>query len=103
VVEGIVLILSKHTHLGRSLFFPMAVAGILFVGLIVASISSCVLEAGTKKISTRNTEKARQQVMRRVDSAGTIRVSMFHKKRKITLEKGATEIEQREHEFLLMR
>ena len=101
--KSAVLTPSQHTHLGRSLFIPMAVGGILFVGLIVTSISSCVLEAGTKKISTRNTEKARQQVMRKVDSAGTIRVSMFHKKRKITLEKGATEIEQREHEFLLMR
>jgi len=30
---------NPKTHLGRSLFCPMAIGGILFVGLIVASIS----------------------------------------------------------------
>lgn len=104
--EPLVLTVSDytpHTHLGRSLFFPFAVGGILFVGLIVASISSCVLEAGSKKIATRNIEKARQKVMRSVDAGGSVRVSIFHKKRNVSLSKDSSEIEQREHEFRIMR
>ncbi|KIX93166.1 uncharacterized protein Z520_11223 [Fonsecaea multimorphosa CBS 102226] len=52
------------THLGRSLFFPMAVGGILFVGLIIASIRTLILESGSRKISTRTVEKARRKVLK---------------------------------------
>ncbi|OAP57178.1 hypothetical protein AYL99_07916 [Fonsecaea erecta] len=52
------------THLGRSLFFPMAIGGILFVGLIIASIRTLVLESGSRKISTRMVEKARRKVLK---------------------------------------
>jgi potassium channel subfamily K len=103
LIDNITGDFTPHTHLGRSLFIPMAVGGILFVGLIVASISACVLEAGSKKVATRNVEKARQAVMRKMTASGEIRVSIFHKKRNITLAKGASQIQQRAHEFYLMR
>lgn len=92
---------APKTHLGRSLFFPMAVGGILFIGLIVASISACVLEAGSRKVSVRNLEKARESVMRGMDGKGKIRVSWFRKES--VAAGGDSELEQREHEFNLMR
>lgn len=92
---------APKTHLGRSLFFPMAVGGILFVGLIVSSISTCVLEAGSTKVSVRNLEKARETVMKNMDGSGYLRVGWF-KKQQISAGSGS-ELEQREHEFDLMR
>lgn len=64
-----------------------------------------MLETGSKKIATRAVEKARQAVLRTIDSGGVIRVSIFHRKRNLrkALSKEASEIEQREHEFKIMR
>lgn len=95
---------APKTHLGRSLFFPMAIGGILFIGLIVASVSALVVEAGSKKLSVRNIEKARVSVMKNMGKSGGIRVSWFHKKENIRTDKtNASELEQRRHEFDLMR
>ena len=64
----------------------MAIGGILFVGLIVASISSMVLDRGSTKVSVRMIEKARQRSVKRL--AGNQAIS---------------ELERREEEFNLMR
>ena len=58
-----------RTHLGRGLLFPFAVGGIVFLGLVVGSIRSLVLERSKKKMSARMTEKARRRVLKRVQNA----------------------------------
>ena len=58
------------THLGQSLFLPMAVGGILFVGITIASASSLALESGTKKVNIRILEQARQKHLKKLYSAG---------------------------------
>ena len=94
---------APKTHLGRSLFFPMSVGGILFVGLIVTSIKTLVLEAGSKKISTRNVEKAREQMVQRFDPAnGVLRKNGFQKTKRLG-GNDTTELGRREQEFNLMR
>ncbi|KAI7555438.1 hypothetical protein KC346_g23673, partial [Hortaea werneckii] len=50
---------SPETHTGRSLYFPMSVGGIIFVGLIIANIRSLVLESTSVKVSTRLVERMR--------------------------------------------
>ncbi|MCJ1402982.1 Potassium channel [Xylographa trunciseda] len=93
---------SPKTHLGRSLLFPMAVGGILFLGLIIASIRTLVLERGTKKVTVRMLEKARQTALKKGDlSSGTIQVSPG-KKRNIA-EGTTSELGRREQEFNIMR
>ena len=92
---------SPKTHLGRSLFLPMAVGGILFVGLIIASVSSLVLESGTKKVSVRMVEKARQQALKKLDPAtGTTRVGA---QKQDAGTNQSSELDRREQEFGLMR
>ena len=58
-----------NTHLGRSLLLPMAVGGILFVGIIIPSASSLALESGTKKVNIRILEQARQKHLKKLYSA----------------------------------
>ena len=83
---------SPKTHTGRSLFFPMAVGGILFVGLIIGSIRTLVLESGSRKISTRMVERARDKALRR------------HYTQHVREDrKDMAELERREEEFNIMR
>ncbi|KAK4695969.1 hypothetical protein P7C71_g1875, partial [Lecanoromycetidae sp. Uapishka_2] len=93
---------SPKTHLGRSLFFPMAIGGILFVGLIVASISSLVLDRGSKKVSIRMVERARQKALKDFDpKTGAVKLSPLKKPK---VGKGvSTELDRREQEFDIMR
>ena len=81
---------TPKTHLGRGLFFPMAVGGILFVGLIVASISTLVLDRGSTKISIRMVEKARQRLVK-------------NRTTKDLKHQSSSELDRREQEFNLMR
>lgn len=88
------------THLGRSLFFPTAVGGILFVGLIIADIRSLVLESAAVKISTRMIEKARHTALSSGDPAqGRIKLRGIHT-RQIN---ATTEVGRRAQEFEIMR
>jgi len=85
---------SPSTHLGRGLLFPMALGGILFVGLIVASVSSVGLARGSQKISRRNIEKAREEIVKQQGQhQGTNKVGQDE----------SSTIQQREQEFNLMR
>ncbi|KAK5955134.1 hypothetical protein OHC33_003813 [Knufia fluminis] len=59
------------THLGRSLLFPIAVGGIITIGLVVSSIRSLVLDRGAEKLSARMTEKARSRVVKQVSTVKT--------------------------------
>ncbi|KAI1619708.1 potassium channel-like protein [Exophiala viscosa] len=91
------------THLGRSLFFPMAIGGILFVGLIIASIRTLVLEAGSCKISARMVEKARHDVLESVDpQTGKVKLSAFRTKQ-LKPDPSMSELDRRELEFDIMR
>lgn len=93
---------TPKTHLGRSLFFPMAVGGILWVGLIIASIRTLVLESGSRKISIRMIEKARFKAVVKGDPAtGTFRLRRF-KNRQVNADE-LTELQRREQEFNVMR
>jgi len=62
---------SPATHLGRSLLFPIAVGGIITIGLVVSSIRSLVLDRGAEKLSARMTEKTRVRVVKQVSSVET--------------------------------
>lgn len=93
---------SPKTHLGRSLFFPMAIGGILFVGLIVASISTLALDRASTKVSIRMVEKARQEALKKFNpNNGTTHLRLF-KLREIQKDL-SSELDQREHEFDIMR
>ena len=56
-----------QTHLGRSLLFPFAIGGIVYLGLVVGSIRSLVLERTKQKFSARITEKVRRRVIKRIE------------------------------------
>lgn len=93
---------SPKTHLGRGLFFPMAIGGILFVGLIVTSISTLVLDRGSTKVTIRMVEKARQKVLRDFDpKGGTTRLNPLKKQKAIN--DCTSELGRREQEFDIMR
>ena len=93
---------SPKTHLGRSLFFPMAIGGILFVGLIVASVSNLALDRASTKVSIRMVEKARQKALNKFNpKTGTTRLRPF-KERQIENDP-SSELERREQEFDIMR
>lgn len=93
---------SPKTHLGRGLFFPMAIGGILFVGLIVASISSLVLGLASKKVSIRMVEKARQKALRRFNpKTGAVHLRPF--KKSVVEKQGTSELHRRQQEFDIMR
>ena len=81
---------TPKSHLGRGLLFPMAVGGILFVGLIIASISTLVLDRGSTKVSIRMVEKARQRLVNSQDQ-------------QLNDNAPITNISRREQEFNLMR
>lgn len=93
---------SPKTHLGRSLFFPMAIGGILFVGLIVASVSTLALDRASTKVSNRTVEKARQKALKKFNpETGSTNLRLF-KQRKIE-NSPSSELERREQEFDTMR
>ena len=92
---------SPKTHLGRSLFFPTAVGGILFIGLIIASVSSLALESGTKKVSIRMVERAREQALKKLDLV-TGATSVGARKQDAGSQQ-SSELQRREREFDLMR
>ncbi|MCJ1350793.1 MAG: Potassium channel [Icmadophila ericetorum] len=88
------------THTGRALFFPMAIGGILFLGLIIASIRTTVLQRGSTKVTIRILEKARQRSIMGINHlSGTVRVGRSQKQ----IGGKASELEKREQEFNLMR
>ena len=92
--------LVPTTHLGRSLFFPFAVGGILFVGVIIANIRTLVLESGSVKVSTRLVEKARYKAIKSgKPEDGILKLRGVHKRD----TNAATELERREKEFEVMR
>jgi potassium channel subfamily K, other eukaryote len=91
--------LTPKTHLGRSLFFPFAVGGIVFVGLIVANTRSLVLESASIKVSTRLVEKARYKAIKAGDPSNGV----FKVRLKRVDTNGSTELERREKEFNVMR
>ena len=94
---------TPQTHLGRSLFFPMATGGILFVGLIIASVRTLVLEAGSQKISTRMVEKARHKALKHANpETGHVKLRGF-KARQIAPSDDTPEVERRRAEFDVMR
>ncbi|KAK5561851.1 hypothetical protein LTR46_000656 [Exophiala xenobiotica] len=91
------------THLGRSLFFPMAIGGILFVGLMIASIRTLVLEAGSRKISTRMVEKARHKALKSGDpNEGKVKLRGIHT-RQLDTDPSVPELDRRKQEFEIMR
>ncbi|KAK4549420.1 hypothetical protein LTR36_006417 [Oleoguttula mirabilis] len=92
--------LTPKTHLGRSLYFPMAIGGIIFVGLIIANIRTLVVESVSVKVSTRMIEKARYKAIKSGDPANGI-VKIRAVRRRST--SGPTELERREKEFYIMR
>ena len=92
---------KPQTHLGRSLIFPMAVGGIIFVGVIVASVKSLTLDSGTRKVSRRNMEMARQKVLATLDpKTGAMRIGFMKHN---PSDSSSTELQRREREFNLMR
>lgn len=103
------------THLGRGLLFPFAIGGITFLGLVVGSIRSLVLDRGKKKMAARLTEKTRAKLVRDVQSTVT-KERHFQPRNVMGLEKeqvnalalqpgegDLSEIDRREAEFLAMR
>lgn len=72
---------KPQTHLGRSLFFPMAVGGIIFVGIIVAFVKSCVLDDAVRKVSRRNIEKVRRRFLHSADHARLQSMSELDRRR----------------------
>ena len=93
---------APKTHLGRGLLFPFAVGGILFLGLIIASIRTLVLESSTKKVSLRLVEKTRHRFLHDMDDdSGTGKAGMF--KKHDVGKAASSEVERREQEFNTMR
>lgn len=93
---------APDTRIGRGLFFPFAIGGILMVGLVVGSIRSLVLERGKEKLSARVMEKRRSGAVHNVDSnKKTVRISVFA--RADYDPTGLTPAQQREEEFRIMR
>lgn len=102
------------THLGRSLLFPIAVGGIITIGLVVSSIRSLVLERGAEKMSARVTEKTRRRVIAQVTATqrkGHSSNKPFHSVGKEALqglskdpvEDHQEELQRRRTEFQAMR
>lgn len=93
---------SPKTHLGRSLFFPTAIGGILFVGLIVASISTLALDRASTQVSIRMVEKARQKALKKFKPrTGTVPLRPF--KERMIDQNSLSELDRREQEFDIMR
>ena len=91
---------TPETHLGKSLFFPMSIGGILFVGVIIANIRTLVLESGSVKISTRLVEKARYKAIKSgKPEEGILKLRGVHKRN----TSADNELKRRENEFNAMR
>ena len=54
---------APATRLGRGLYMPYAIGGIIFIGLVIGSIRSLGLDRGKQKIGARLVEKSRQAAM----------------------------------------
>ena len=88
--------------MGRSLFIPFAIGGIVILGLVVGSIRTLVLERGQKKISARMMEKKRLRAVNSVgDGRQRIRVSRFQTMKFV--ESYTDAAQKREQEFRAMR
>lgn len=88
------------THLGRSLFFPFAVGGILLVGVIIGNIRTLVVESGSVKVSNRLVEKARYKAIKSGNpEEGILRIRGILKRN----TNADTELRRREKEFNIMR
>lgn len=95
---------SPKTHLGRGLLFPMAVGAILFVGLIIASIRSLVLERTSTKVVTRMFERARQKALKNMNmETGEVKLGPFSRRQVKHKESASSELKRREQEFNIMR
>jgi potassium channel subfamily K len=57
--------ITPTTHLGRSLFIPFAVGGIIIIGLVIGSIRNLILDTGGEKIAARIIEKERERKLKR--------------------------------------
>lgn len=93
---------TPSTHLGRALMFPFAVGGIVFVGLVIGSIRSLLLERVKEKLGYRMVEKTRQNALKSLNPRkGTIKVTLFSKS---NLRTGASSTQDRARaEFEVMR
>ena len=60
---------TPKTHLGRAFLFPFAIGGIVYLGLVVGSIRSLMLDRTKKKLGARMAEKVRRRVIKRVEAA----------------------------------
>lgn len=54
---------APKTQLGRGLLIPYALVGIISVGLVISSISSLMLERGSRRLDARMEEKRRRKVI----------------------------------------
>ena len=80
----------------------MAIESILFVGLIVASISMMVLVPRSMKVSVTTVEKVRQKALKTFDpKIGNLRFHPFRKDKMGNNE--SSELDRREQEFNIMR
>jgi potassium channel subfamily K len=106
---------TPKTHLGRGLLFPFAMGGIIFLGLVVGSIRSLILESGKKKMAARLTEKTRVRLLNDIERISK-KKSRLRRKGAMGLEKDTTnaltefpgegeisELERRQAEFEAMR
>lgn len=88
------------THLGRSIFFPWVICGIVIVGLIIGNIRTLVLDSIAVKMSTRMIEQTRYKAITAGDPrAGFIKIRGVSR-RDI---QGPNEFERRRKEFEAMR
>lgn len=81
---------------------PVAIGGIIFVGLTVASISALMLDQGPTKMSVRLVGRARQKLSTRIGSK-TVAVGLYPSKRPKLACNEASELERREQGFNVMR
>ena len=94
---------SPNTHLGRGLLFPYAIGGIVILGLVIGSIRSLVLERGKKKLGSRQVEKMREKMLKKIHKKDeTEKITPIENKSQAK-DVGMTEKERRREEFNLMR
>ncbi len=90
------------THLGRSLIFPFIIGGLVYIGLVIGSVRSLVLERGKQRMEVRLVEKNRQRALSGLeDNDGKVQLGWFASCR---LPKAQTPRDDRlRQEFRLMR